>query len=101
MLSGGELSSRAAKDIILVAENFKMGQTIREYATENGLLQKNDKDALEKIAQNIINANEKVVADYKGGKEQALMSLVGKIMKETKGSANPAVVRQVLMDLLK
>ena len=49
----------------------------------------------------IIDANEKVVADYKGGKENALMSLVGQIMKETKGSANPAVAKQVLLDLLK
>jgi aspartyl-tRNA(Asn)/glutamyl-tRNA(Gln) amidotransferase subunit B len=45
--------------------------------------------------------NAKVVTDYKGGKEQALMSLVGQIMKETKGSANPAVAKEVLIDLLK
>jgi aspartyl-tRNA(Asn)/glutamyl-tRNA(Gln) amidotransferase subunit B len=51
--------------------------------------------------QKIIDANAKVVTDYKGGKEQALMSLVGQIMKETKGSANPAVAKEVLIDLLK
>ncbi len=52
------------------------------------------------VKQKIIDANPKVVADYKGGKEQALMSLVGQIMKETKGSANPAVTKQILIDVL-
>jgi aspartyl-tRNA(Asn)/glutamyl-tRNA(Gln) amidotransferase subunit B len=41
------------------------------------------------------------VADYKGGKENALMSLVGQVMKQSKGSANPAVAKKVLEDLLK
>ena len=101
MISNGELSSRAAKDIILVAEGFKKGQKIREYAIEKDLLQKNDTGALTEIAQKIIDLNEKVVADYKAGKEAALMSLVGQMMKETKGSANPQVAKQLLMDLLK
>jgi aspartyl-tRNA(Asn)/glutamyl-tRNA(Gln) amidotransferase subunit B len=101
MISNGELSSRAAKDIISVAEGFKKGQKIREYAIEKDLLQKNDTGALTEIAQKIIDANEKVVADYKAGKEAALMSLVGQMMKETKGSANPQVAKQLLMDLLK
>ena len=87
MVSNGELSSRAAKDIIL-STSFQKGQTIREYVKEKNLLQKNDEGTLRVITQKIIEANPKVVADYKGGKEQALMSLVGQIMKETKGSAN-------------
>ncbi len=70
-------------------------------ATEKNLLQSSDTSALKEITQKIIDGNAKVVADYKGGKEQALMSLVGQIMKETKGSANPAVAKQVLIDLLK
>ena len=70
-------------------------------ASENNLLQSNDTGALKDIAQKIIDINPKVVADYKAGKEQALMSLVGQIMKETKGSANPSLTKQVLIDLLK
>ncbi len=101
MVTNGELSSRAAKDIILVAEGFKKGQKIREYATEKDLLQKNDTGALTEIAQKIIDANEKVVSDYKAGKEAALMSLVGQMMKETKGSANPQIAKNLLIDLLK
>jgi len=70
-------------------------------ATEKGLLQKNDENILKEIAQKIINANPKVVVDFKDGKENAIMSLVGKIIKESKGSANPQVVTKILKDLLK
>lgn len=94
-----KISSRAGKDIlamIVVDDTSPL-----KIATEKDLLQKNDTGALTEIAQKIIDANEKVVADYKAGKEAALMSLVGQMMKETKGSANPQVAKQLLMDLLK
>ena len=99
LISENKVSSRAAKDILaMIVVNDESPLKI---ATEQNLLQSNDTGALKVVAQKIIDANSKVVADYKGGKEQALMSLVGQIMKETKGSANPAVTKQVLIDLLK
>ena len=52
------------------------------------------------MLKKVIDINPKIVADYKGGKAQALMSLVGQIMKETKGAANPALAKKVLEDLL-
>ncbi|MCX6758024.1 MAG: Asp-tRNA(Asn)/Glu-tRNA(Gln) amidotransferase subunit GatB [Candidatus Nomurabacteria bacterium] len=94
-----KISSRAGKDILAMMVIEDAGPL--KIATEKDLLQKNDTGALTEIAQKIITGNEKVVADYKGGKEVALMSLVGQIMKETKGSANPQVAKQLLMDLLK
>lgn len=60
-----------------------------------------DDEGMKEIAQKIIDANEKVVSDYKAGKEAALMSLVGQMMKETKGSANPQIAKNLLIDLLK
>ena len=94
-----KISSRAGKDILaMIVINDESPLKI---ATEKDLLQKNDTGALTEIAQKIIDANEKVVADYKAGKEAALMSLVGQMMKETKGSANPQVTKQLLIDLLK
>ncbi len=98
MTTDGLISSRAAKDIlamIVVADESPM-----KIATEKDLIQKNDEGALKEIAQKIIDANPAVVATYKGGKENALMSLVGQIMKETKGSANPALVQKILKELL-
>lgn len=102
----GKLSSRGAKDILVmfVSNHGKKEleqKDLENFISKEGFLQKNDTGALTEIAQKIIDANEKVVADYKAGKEAALMSLVGQMMKETKGSANPQVAKQLLIDLLK
>ena len=98
MFSDGKISSRATKDILAMI--VLRDESPMKIAEEKDLLQKNDEGALKEIAQKIIDINTKVVADYKGGKEAALMSLVGQIMKETKGSANPALAKQILIDLL-
>ncbi len=94
----GKISSRAAKDILAMI--VKEDSSPNALAEKHGLLQKNDEGALKEIAQKIIDANEQVVASYKGGKENALMSLVGQMMKETKGSANPALATKILKEIL-
>jgi len=99
LVSENKISSRAAKDILaIIVVNDASPMKIAE---EKDLLQKNDTGALKEIAEKIISANPKAVADYKRGKENALMSLVGQIMKETKGSANPQIAKQVLTEILK
>ncbi len=98
MFTAGEISSRVAKDIL--ARIVLADESPRAIATREDLIQKNDEGALKEIAKIIIDANPAVVATYKGGKENALMSLVGQIMKETKGSANPALVQKILKELL-
>ncbi|MFA6000041.1 MAG: Asp-tRNA(Asn)/Glu-tRNA(Gln) amidotransferase subunit GatB [Candidatus Paceibacterota bacterium] len=99
MILEGMISSRSAKDILAMI--VMKDEAPMKIALSKDLLQKSDAGALKEIAQRIIDANAKVVADYKGGKEQALMSLVGQMMKETKGSANPQIAKQTLIDLLK
>jgi len=99
MTANGDISSRVAKDIlamIVISDDSPM-----KIAKEKDLIQKNDEGALKEIVQKIIDSNPLVVSTYKGGKENALMSLVGQIMKETKGSANPALVQKLLKDLIK
>jgi aspartyl-tRNA(Asn)/glutamyl-tRNA(Gln) amidotransferase subunit B len=98
LVADGKISSRAAKDILAMI--VIVDASPLTIATEQDLLQKNDEGALKEIAQKIIDANEAVVASYKGGKENALMSLVGQVMKETKGSANPALATKILKELL-
>ncbi|MCF7834414.1 MAG: Asp-tRNA(Asn)/Glu-tRNA(Gln) amidotransferase subunit GatB [Candidatus Pacebacteria bacterium] len=99
MVFQNQISSRVAKDLLIRITKDDMSP--KEIAEKEDLLQKNDTDALTKIAQDIIEKNPKVVEDYKNGKENALMSLVGQIMKETKGSANPSVAKEILSNLLK
>ncbi len=93
-----EINSRVAKDLLALMVLEDKSPTL--LMKEHGLQQKNDIGELEKIAQQIVSDNPKVVADYKAGKEVALMSLVGQGMKATKGSANPQVLKEVFLKLL-
>jgi aspartyl-tRNA(Asn)/glutamyl-tRNA(Gln) amidotransferase subunit B len=98
MVAESKISSRGAKDILKMM--FENGGNPEEIANKEGLLQKSDLGELEKIAEQIIADNPKVVADYKAGKEAALMSLVGQGMKATKGSANPQILKEIFLKLL-
>lgn len=100
LISKNELSSRSAKDL-LPDLNAISNKSIKELAEERGLIQKNDPQALRVIAQKVIETNEKVVSEYKTGKESAIMFLVGQFMKESKGSANPQMAKEILENLLK
>ncbi|HEV7701891.1 MAG TPA: Asp-tRNA(Asn)/Glu-tRNA(Gln) amidotransferase subunit GatB [Candidatus Paceibacterota bacterium] len=94
----GNLSSRGAKDVLAIM--FKEGGNPLEIATKNNMLQSNDEGALKEVVQKIINENPEPVASYKSGKENAIMSLVGKIIKESNGSANPQIVIKLLKEML-
>ncbi len=94
-----KISSRVAKDILAMI--VLKDESPLKIATEKNLLQTNDENALKVIVERTIKENPEVVATYKGGKENAIMSLVGKIIKESKGSANPQLVIKILKDLLK
>ncbi len=98
MYSSSQISSRAAKDIIAII--WEKGGDPLEIATRNNMLQSNDEGALKEIVQKIIIENPEPVASYKSGKENAIMSLVGKIIKESNGSANPQIVIKLLKEML-
>ena len=56
---------------------------------------------IHEILLDLIAANPQAVEDYKGGKVKALQALFGSCMKELKGAAEPAVIKQILEDKLK
>lgn len=94
----GSISSRATKDIII-----KMGEsqdTPQKIAEKEGLLQKNDKEELIKIAKEILNQNPGAVEEYKSGKVSAVQFLIGQAMKITKGSANPKAMKDTFEELI-
>lgn len=95
MLAEKKISSRGAKDIL--AEMFIDGGSPERIAEEKNLLQKSDEGELNAIVQKLISDNPKVIVDYKDGKEASLQFLIGQGMKETKGSANPEVLREILV----
>jgi aspartyl-tRNA(Asn)/glutamyl-tRNA(Gln) amidotransferase subunit B len=99
LISQNEISSRVAKDLLPEMPSFT--KSVKEIATERGLIQKNDPEALKAIGQTVLHNNEKVVTEYKSGKESVIMFLVGQFMKESKGSANPQMAKEILEGLLK
>ena len=99
LVTENKISSRAAKDILAMIVLSDVSPL--KIATEKDLLQKNDEGELTEIVKKIIDENSDVVAIYQGGKENALMSLVGKVIKATNGSANPQIVIKLLKELIK
>ncbi len=99
MIGRGDLSSRGAKDALKVM--FEIGGDPEIISIEKGLIQKNDTEELNKIISEIVNANPKVVEEYKSGKESVIQFLVGQGMKATKGSANPEMLKKIILDLIK
>jgi aspartyl-tRNA(Asn)/glutamyl-tRNA(Gln) amidotransferase subunit B len=98
MTKKGDLSSRGAKDILALM--YAEGGDPLQIATEKGLLQKSDAGALEAIVKDIIKANDKVVQEFKAGKEASLQFLVGQGMKASKGSANPKLLAETFRKLI-
>ena len=99
MIFDNKISSRVAKDLLAIMVDT--GGSPMKIATEKRLLQKNDEAMIKTVVEKIISENPEVVAVYKSGKENAIMSLVGKVIKESQGSANPQIVIKILKDLLK
>ena len=63
---------------------------------KRGLKQLSDSGAIEKLVDDVLAANAKQVEDYRAGKDKAFNSLVGQVMKASKGKANPAQVNEIL-----
>ena len=98
MLNENKISSRAAKDILAVM--IETGASPEKIAAEKGLLQQSDENALKAIVDKVIATHPGPVADLRSGKEAALQFLVGQGMKESRGSANPAVLAKLIKDLV-
>jgi len=95
MIAADEISSRGAKDILKVL--LEKGGEPRAIAEEKNLFQVQDTEALKVIVKEIITEHPSVVEEYRGGKEASLQFLVGQGMKKTAGSANPAILKEVIL----
>lgn len=94
-IADGKINSSAAQ--IVLDEMYYTGGDPSQIIEEKGLVQVDDAEFLEKVVTDVLAKNQKSVEDYKSGKQNALQFLMGQVMKESKGKANPAVV----IDLLK
>lgn len=99
MIVDGKINSRAAKDIL--PHLFGSQDTPSVIAEKMGLLQLSDTSSLKAVIAEVITENATVVAEYKAGKEASLQFLVGQCMKKTKGAANPALLKELMVSVLK
>ena len=76
------------------------GKSAAAIVKEQGLVQMSDAGELDGIVAAVIAANPQSVADFKAGKDRAIGFLVGQIMKQTKGRANPELVNRILKEKL-
>ncbi|MGH7257688.1 MAG: Asp-tRNA(Asn)/Glu-tRNA(Gln) amidotransferase subunit GatB [Nitrospiraceae bacterium] len=90
----GEISGPTAKSVL--EEMFRTGRTAAEIVATKGLTQVSDESVLEKILDEVLVKNPVQVEQYKGGKQQVLGFLVGQVMKESGGKANPGKVNELL-----
>ena len=93
-----KISNTAAKQAL--DEMFRSGEDPSDIIQRLGLWQMSDAGDLEDIARHIVKENPKAVEDYKKGKEASLQFLVGQVMKESRGKANPKMVREIIEKLL-
>ena len=99
LVSGGKVGRANAKKIL--AAMFE-DSTIEPaaYAEANGYVMSNDTGKVEEIVKAVVAADARSVADYKSGKEKALMALFGKCMKELRGNCDPQTLRTILIDTI-
>ncbi len=99
LIDRGTISGKMAKEVFV--EMFETGKRASQIVKEKGLIQISDEETLTKIIERILKENPEVVEDYRKGKEKALGYLVGQVMRETEGRANPQIVNKLLKKRLK
>jgi len=95
LVEAGTISGKMLKDLYDLA--FERGKDFPMVYEEEGRPQQStDTGALEKIIDEVIAANPKQLEQYRGGKTTVIAFFVGQVMKASKGSANPAMVNELL-----
>ncbi len=88
------LNSKTAKDVF--AALWSGEGAVDEIIERRGLKQISDAAAIERLVEEVLAANPRQVADYRAGRDKAFHSLVGQVMKASRGKANPAQVNEIL-----
>ena len=94
LVDKGTISSKMAKTVF--EDMCHSGKSAEEIVTEKGLMQITDPSAIDNLVDKILELNAEQVEQDKGGKEKVFGYLVGQVMKETKGQANPTLVNKLL-----
>jgi aspartyl-tRNA(Asn)/glutamyl-tRNA(Gln) amidotransferase subunit B len=94
LLAAGTVSATAAKDVL--AEMFGSEASPATIVERKGLAQISDSGELEAVVARVVAANPDLADKFRGGKRGVLGALVGQVMRETRGRANPKLVSELL-----
>ncbi|UCE26382.1 MAG: Asp-tRNA(Asn)/Glu-tRNA(Gln) amidotransferase subunit GatB [Candidatus Coatesbacteria bacterium] len=94
LLDDGKVNTPGAREILAAVLDGAGAPT--DVMRKKGLEQVSDAGELEEIVRRAVEANPKAVADIRGGKEKAKGAIVGFVMKETGGRANPKLVGELI-----
>ena len=94
----GKINSSAGQKVLELM--YSRNESPAKLVTELGLEQVDDDAEIEIAARKIISENERPVAQYHAGKTNIIQFLLGKLMAETKGKANPQKALEILKKLL-
>lgn len=99
MIKDGTISGKIAKDVF--EEMYRTGDMPDKIVKEKGWVQILDAREIENVIDKVIETCSKQVEEYKKGKEKIFGFLVGEVMKQTKGKANPQLVNELLKKKLR
>ncbi len=98
LTESGAVNNTVAKEVF--EKMYEENVDPVSYVEEHGLKTVNDEGALETVVKKVMESNPKVVEEYRGGKEKVLGFLIGQVMKELKGKADPAMAGEMLKKFL-
>src|SRR5690606_32060408 len=98
MVEKSQLSSSAAKEVF--NELLISDKTPYQIAEERNLLQVSDESAIAEIVDRVLSdaASQKSIEDFKSGQEKAIGYLVGQVMKQSQGKANPSLAQKLIRE---
>jgi len=98
LISDQTISGRIAKDVF--ADMFETGKGAAAIVEDKGLRQVTDTGTIRAQVQAVIDANPDKVADYRGGNQKLIGWFMGQVMQASQGKANPAMVNQLLKEII-
>ena len=98
LTEAGSINTNTAKEVF--EKIFDEDVDPKKYVEEHGLLMVNDEGALKSCVEAVLAANPKTVEEYRSGKTKVMGFLVGQVMKQMKGKANPGKVNEMMAELL-
>ncbi|QQS41296.1 MAG: Asp-tRNA(Asn)/Glu-tRNA(Gln) amidotransferase subunit GatB [Acidobacteriota bacterium] len=93
-IDSGKISGKQAKEVL--PEMFETGRSAKEIISEKGMEQVSDRGAIEKIVDEVLEANPEQAEAMFGGNDRLIGFFVGQVMKESQGKANPQMVNEIL-----